>query len=56
MAVAVINPRFIRVAVKNFVVMHINVGVHNGNTAVADFYAGPVKKLMQFVMRRKMLI
>ena len=38
------------------VIMYISVGVHIGHTAAANFYIGPVKKLMQFVMRRKMLI
>ena len=32
--------------------MH-SVGVHTEQTAVANFYNGPVKKLMKFVMRRK---
>ena len=32
------------------------VGVCTGRTAVANFNIGPVKKSMQFVMRRKMLI
>ena len=30
------------------------VRVHIGHSAVANFYSNPVKKLMQFVMRRKM--
>ena len=36
-AVAVINSRFIRFVVYNFVVKHISVGVHNGHGAVANF-------------------
>ena len=36
--------------------MHVSVGVHIGHTAVANFYIGPAKKSMQFVMRRKMFI
>ena len=26
--------------------MHIRIGVHTGHTALANFYIGPVKKLM----------
>ena len=33
--------------------MHIGVGVHTEQTAVANFYIGPVKRLMKFVMSRK---
>ena len=36
-AVAVINSRFIRFVVYNFVVKHISEGVHNGHGAVANF-------------------
>ena len=34
--------------------MHVSVGVHIGHAASANFYSSPVKKLMQFVIRRKM--
>ena len=56
MAVAIVNPRLIRFVVWNFVITHISVGVHIGHTAVANFYSSPVKKLMHFVMRRKMFV
>ena len=36
--------------------MHISVGVHIGHTAAANFRVVRFKKVMQFVMRRKMLI
>ena len=37
-------------------IMHISVTVHTGLTTVANFYIGPVKRLMKIVMRTKMLI
>ena len=55
-AVAVINSRFIRFVVYNFVVKHISVEVHNGHVDVSNFYIDPVKKPIQLVMRREMLI
>ena len=36
--------------------MYISAGAHIEHTSEADFYIGPVKKFMEFVMRRKMLI
>ena len=54
--VEVINPHFVRFVVSSFVVMHISVRAHIGHTSVANFYIGPVKKFMEFVMWRKMLI
>ena len=36
--------------------IYISVGVHTGHTVVANFYNSPVKKLMQFAMRRKMFV
>ena len=36
--------------------IYISVGVHTGHTVVAKFYNSPVKKLMQFAMRRKMFV
>ena len=53
---AVIKPCFYRFVVLNFIILHVNVGVHIGHTAMANFYIGPVKKPMQLVMRREMLI
>ena len=36
--------------------IYLDLGVHIGHAAVAGFYIGPVKKFMELVMRRKMLI
>lgn len=49
--VAVMNLRFIKFVVWNFIIMQTIVGIHIRQTAVANFHIGLFKESMQFVMR-----